>query len=356
MREILVYHDLGAPSHYRALEIAAKQLNAKVVYGEFAFVKKFYKDLSQGRAGGFKRFIENLNLFITLSIGVRRPELIVLGVAPFDWRIIFLLPLMMFSHVQLHTSWPHWDGTFNAMKPRMSWIIEVWRWVFKSKISHVYFVTDIARKNCEAANFLIKSYSIVQHSLDVSIYKWQEVRKPEPLVIGYVGRLEAQKGVEIIFRMADRFQSKGILFYVAGDGALTPEAQKLNDRGVLNYVGHISSQSELALFYSRLHCILLPSLRSPNWEELFGMVLIEAAACGAIPITTDHIGPKEVVKVLGDGIVFSESVYEELAASYIEGFQYDRERARQLSERASNMYSLGALSEEWRKGLLTAID
>ncbi|MDF6609198.1 glycosyltransferase, partial [Escherichia coli] len=52
------------------------------------------------------------------------------------------------------------------------------------------------------------------------------------------------------------------------------------------------------------------SKRTPFWEELFGMVLIEAMACGCIPLCTDHNGPSII---LGHSTlkinVFSEDEY-----------------------------------------------
>src|SRR5690606_28545331 len=74
----------------------------------------------------------------------------------------------------------------------------------------------------------------------------------------------------------------------------------------ITYLGYISDKDTLAATFNTSDYILLNSYRTKYWEELFGMVLIEAMACGVVPVATNHTGPMEVITDKVDGFLIKE--------------------------------------------------
>lgn len=350
MNKIFVYHDFGAPSHYRALEAWASENGAIVKYYEFSFVRMFVKAVLRGDAGKIKRALINAAMYFSLLLRISKPNLMVLGVAPFDWRIVALIPIMAQSNaVHLHTSWPYWDGSFNAVRPAWKGLIALWKWALRRWVKHVYFVTVAAKNNFLASGFSVPSFSIVNHSLDVEIYKNNNQRSDSEVVVGYCGRLELQKGIDSFLEIARNFSSEHMRFIVIGDGPDRVQVEKAANERVVEYLGHISSQQDVANQFNRMSILLLPSKKSPGWEELFGMVLIEAAACGAFPIATKHVGPVEVIKEMNAGLLFDESSYVDEVSNFLRNLEVPDMSMKSREVRAR--YSVVELAKQWGLGL-----
>ncbi|MEN4041861.1 MAG: glycosyltransferase family 4 protein [Anaerolineaceae bacterium] len=98
-------------------------------------------------------------------------------------------------------------------------------------------------------------------------------------LVGFAGRLVAQKGWQYFLEVADRLRAHNIRFLIAGDGrdagklARQVEALKLADRVFwLGYVGDMRD------FYRLIDLLVITSER-----ESFGLVQLEAQACG-VPV------------------------------------------------------------------------
>jgi len=61
--------------------------------------------------------------------------------------------------------------------------------------------------------------------------------------------------------------------------------------------------------------LILPSRKFKNWEELFGIVIIEAMATGIPVIASNCIGPKEIIENGKDGILFKKEDFNGLINS-----------------------------------------
>ncbi len=57
-------------------------------------------------------------------------------------------------------------------------------------------------------------------------------------------------------------------------------------RDQVNFTGQIPNL-QMPVFFRNLDVLIVPSLTRPNWKEQFGRVLIEAMACGTVPIGSD---------------------------------------------------------------------
>ena len=111
-----------------------------------------------------------------------------------------------------------------------------------------------------------------------------------PPVVGYVGRLEAHKGVDTLLRAAA--ERPGWRLRVSGDGversALEALARELGLGERVEFQG-FASGSELSARYRDLDVLVVPSLPTPSWLEQFGRVAVEAMASG-VPVVASRTG------------------------------------------------------------------
>ncbi|NPV08626.1 MAG: glycosyltransferase family 4 protein [Anaerolineae bacterium] len=138
---------------------------------------------------------------------------------------------------------------------------------------------------------------------------------PKDFVIGYVGRLVPEKGVDLLLRAAGGLTGEWSLS-ILGAG---PEAKNL--QGLAEQLGvaprvrwHDPVPSPHVPAHLRsLACLVLPSISRPHWKEQFGRVLVEAMACG-VPVVGSDSG--EIPNVIGPaGLVFPEGDVAALRAS-----------------------------------------
>jgi glycosyltransferase involved in cell wall biosynthesis len=126
-------------------------------------------------------------------------------------------------------------------------------------------------------------------------------------VIGYVGRLVQEKGVDLLLEAAASLGGAWQLV-VAGAGPerdrLEALAHRLEIDDRVSFEGDLPSL-RLPEFYRQLDALVLPSRSQPNWIEQFGRVLIEAMACG-VPVIGSDCG--EIPHVIGDaGLIFPQN-------------------------------------------------
>lgn len=153
--------------------------------------------------------------------------------------------------------------------------------------------------------------------LDVFAFRRSIRLKSEPPIFLYVGRVAVEKNVEAFVDL-DLPGSK----WVAGDG---PALRRIRARHPeVNYLG-VLDQQELAEVYASADVFVFPSK-----TDTFGLVLLEAMACGlpvaAYPVT----GPLDVVGDSGGGVL-----HDDLRTACLDALNIDRAAARAAAERFS---------------------
>lgn len=157
----------------------------------------------------------------------------------------------------------------------------------------------------------------------------QEVSAPpDTVLVGFLGRLEPQKGCDVLLQAAAlvREQNPRVRFLVAGEGSLRPSLNELSARLRLeNTVTFLGWRSNVAGFLSGLDLLAMPS----NWEP-FGLSAAEAMSLRLPVIATAVDGLPEV---LGDtGLLIPPRDPQALAAAVLE-LAADPERRRSMGER-----------------------
>jgi glycosyltransferase involved in cell wall biosynthesis len=117
---------------------------------------------------------------------------------------------------------------------------------------------------------------------------------PEYLVV-FAGKLAHFKGVDVLLKAAAVYEEKldhNVCTLIAGDGELSAELRSMAhslDLQNVHFLGH-QTQQVLRKLYSAADISVVPSRREP-----FGLVAIEALACGTPVVATEEGGLAEII-------------------------------------------------------------
>ncbi|KKT30846.1 MAG: hypothetical protein UW41_C0024G0012, partial [Candidatus Collierbacteria bacterium GW2011_GWC2_44_18] len=157
----------------------------------------------------------------------------------------------------------------------------------RESIDHFIAVTDLAKSALIKEGVLPKKISVIRVGLDLTKFKPSLVKSTKrDLHLLCVARLVPEKGVEDLLSAFIELSKniKNVHLTFVGDGPL-----KADLSGYKNVHVKQVSYGKMANEYRRADIFCLPSRRTRTWEEQYGMVLIEAMACG-LPIVTTATG------------------------------------------------------------------
>jgi len=131
---------------------------------------------------------------------------------------------------------------------------------------------------------------LVPNGVDVGQFPF---RADKDEYVLYLGRISATKGVDLALAAA---RTAGRRLVIAGKGTIPSEHEyfeheirpQLGD--CVDWVGEVSGQQKVDLL-ARARCLIFPI----RWQEPFGLVLLEAMACGTPVVALGHGAVAEVV-------------------------------------------------------------
>ena len=122
--------------------------------------------------------------------------------------------------------------------------------------------------------------------------KLTESRKKNSFI--YLGRLLPQKGIEEMLRFFEK--NKHYTLSIIGQGKLSSKVSQASQKNSnITYKPFIANIGKVINEIGTHEFMLLNSKKTKKWEELFGLVVIEAMSQGTIPVAADHSGPKEII-------------------------------------------------------------
>jgi glycosyltransferase involved in cell wall biosynthesis len=145
------------------------------------------------------------------------------------------------------------------------------------------------------------------------------------LTIGYLGRIEQIKGIELLLLAVLEMPVASITLLVAGNGPqlYLEELQQRFSRANIHFLGF----TEPAMLFSKIDVLVVPSI----WEEPLGRVIFEGFAFGVPAIVARIGGMPEIVEQDVTGYVFepddSAALVKLLRTLIAQGLPAERMRA-----------------------------
>ncbi len=177
-------------------------------------------------------------------------------------------------------------------------------------------VSDFIRRRI---NVGFRPVVTIPNGIDLYVYRpMVSPRVEDEFVIGCMSRLAPGKGVEDVLVAAEKVVRRGARLRIAGDGPERSRLERLAEQlGIQNhveFVGWIQEESDVAAFWSGCDV----AVAAPNdWIESFGLVAVEAMACGVPVVATRGGALSETVVHERTGFVVEPRDTEALTAALL---------------------------------------
>lgn len=159
-------------------------------------------------------------------------------------------------------------------------------------------------------NFKQKEYKYLQEKLNLEENTYK---------IGFVGRIVEEKGLQYLINSIEYLdlELNDYKIIIVGDytkiagGSIKKNLDKVVEQypNKVIFTGFLSDE-ELVEFYSMINVLVLPSV---DPLEAFGMVQVEAMACGTPVIASDRPGVREAINKTGYGYLVKPKDAKDIA-------------------------------------------
>jgi glycosyltransferase involved in cell wall biosynthesis len=330
-KTIYVLHQLEVESHYEGLKYFCNSIGYQFKFLQFSWSSQILSGIKHFNRN--KRFTAGLyNLYFLLKLPFMKRRNIVLGIAPYDYRMVFFNWLGKRHNLFYHTSWPYWDQSnfpenkfHSGFKSR---IMNAWASFLQEDCKGIFCVSQFTLDQLRL-NYDIKCpASVVYHSINKDIfYPPASISVNEPVKFIFAGRLIESKGIPELLKISDELADTGFNLGIAGGNVLAKQVEEdTANKPHVTFYGKVKRE-ELGNLYRQYDFLLCPSKREQGWEELFGISIIEAMCCGCIPVATNHVGPKEIITDGVNGFFLNnDTLYPDLEKMIAALMQMDKSK------------------------------
>jgi len=187
--------------------------------------------------------------------------------------------------------------------------------------------------------------AVSSHSREAPDHPWLQ-HKDKPVIVS-VGRLAKQKNFPLLLRAFARVRQRlDARLVIVGDGTERVSLERLIRELGLQDVSLPGYSDNPWRTMARADVFVLPSE-----EEAFGLVLVEAMACGTPIVATDALGggPRSVLENGRAGMLVPSGDVEALAEAMIEVLSSEglRDRLRKVGQQRCEAFRPETIARQW---------
>jgi len=232
--------------------------------------------------------------------------------------------------------------TLHGTDVRLARSVPFSRPAFRHVMHNSAAVTAVSRWLAAEAQQVVSTPAPVVAPMPVAVELFSPGGKREQNRLLFVGRLNKQKGIELLLHAISRIPDDSIALDVIGDGedrqALQELAQALGLGDRVTWHGALP-QPKLAEFYRSAAALVVPSV-----GEGLGLVAVEAQLCETPVVAFDSGGLPDVIQHDRTGVLVSDVDAGSLAAALISLFERE-DRGAALGA-AARMHALATFAPE----------
>ncbi len=171
---MLIIHDLNGKPYYQAIEYLANKgfLKEPPQYFESSVLKLFLRAVIRRSSEDVLLGRAVTNLILRLNVPFIKGQKIIIGMAPYDFRIVWYGLLAKNNNVVLHSSWPYWGTNkyprhYGFLDPLFK---KAWRCFLNKSSIRVVAVTKQAKESVEGFASPKRGVHLIPHVVDRTIY------------------------------------------------------------------------------------------------------------------------------------------------------------------------------------------
>ncbi len=235
-------------------------------------------------------------------------------------------------------------------------------WLFERIIPSVYrglpciAVSDSTRQDLVRRGLRSDDIAVIRNGVDVTQLQPAPARYPSPTIV-YLGRLKRYKRVDLILHAVARLRDRGVHIdaIVAGKGDARYDLEKTSrELGIadqVRFAGFVSEADKADLLSQAWAHVLT----SP--KEGWGLVSMEASACGTATVASDSPGLRETVRHDRTGYLVPHGDVDALAAALMRVVNpTNRDRLGRAARLMAQEYSWKSVADAFESRLSRLLD
>lgn len=187
-------------------------------------------------------------------------------------------------------------------------------------------------------------YRLLGSALDIGLYTYCETPTS---ALAWMGRISPEKGLEDAIAVAQATQIPLKILGKLENQDYWQQLMATYPQAPVEYLGFLPTH---ALQAAIRHCRAL--LMTPKWVEAFGLVAIEALACGVPVVAYRRGGPTEIVRHGQTGWLVEPDSVEGLIQAVHRLDELDRRACRRQAEQDFSLEAMAIRYEQWFSDLL----
>lgn len=266
---------------------------------------------------------------------------------------LFRIPCIVYAHGEEITTWRQ-NGKFKAMT-----------WVYRH-CDRIIANSEFTQQALLELNINPDKISLIHPGVDLAVFRPAlpcDDLKPQlgispatPLLLS-VGRLSRRKGFDHVIKAIADLQQQGqtVHYALIGIGEdqdyLQTLAKQLGIANQVHLLGHVAA-SDLPRWYNACELFVMPNREVNGDTEGFGMVYIEAAACGKTAISGCVGGPPNAVLHQRTGLNVNGENITELSHAInqlLTDTQLREQLAQHALQRAQQQLSWPAVAQQTKQ-------